>query len=209
MRKLLLSVAFFLVIFSATSCTVFTWQPVFNNSDGSLPLEKTMDVLSIGIKRSFEKETNIEEDWTKSNKEKILSSIDWEYEALWKALAQSSSAKTIVKGAQPERGQTFVRVILYKDYEASYAHKGWCEASWMTGSIIPCYGDLSVHHVEYVLYEDQVEQRKYIYTYSRKGAYWIGLLPFVWMNFFTSDQDDALVSTALQFLTDAKKDGFL
>ena len=163
----------------------------------------------MSIKRSLEKETNIEESYRKLNMEKVLQSSDWRYQTIRKTLQQYSPAKTIIDGTQPTPGQTFVSIVLYEDFRASYSHQGWCEASWMTGSIIPCYGDLSVHHVEYVLHEGQIEQRRYNYTYTRRGAWWIGLLPFVWVNLFTNSHEDALASTVHEFLIQAKKEGLL
>ena len=76
----------------------------------------------------------------------------------------------------------------------------------MTLAIIPCYGDLSVHHVEYGLYIDGVLQRKYHYRYAGKGAYWIGLLPFSWINLFTDGREDALADTVSRFFNEAKQD---
>ena len=141
------------------------------------------------------------------DQETILSSSDWEYLTIRKTLENYSPANTIIDPTTRERLQTFVEVTLYYDYEASYSHQGWCEASFMTLAIIPCYGELSVHDARYSLYIDGSLQKEYVYRYSGKGAYWIGLLPFSWINLFTRGREEALAGTTHQFLSRAKKDG--
>ena len=49
----------------------------------------------------------------------------------------------------------------------------------------------------------------YRYPITKKGAVWIVLLPFAWVNFFTNDLKDAVRGTTLQFLIDAQRDGNL
>jgi hypothetical protein len=44
---------------------------------------------------------------------------------------------------------------------------------------------------------------------AKKGAGWIVLLPFAWLNFFTNDLKDAVRGATLQFLIDAQRDGNL
>jgi hypothetical protein len=47
----------------------------------------------------------------------------------------------------------------------------------------------------------------YRYPIYKKGVGWIGLLPFAWINYFTTDLADAVEGATLQFLIDAQRDG--
>ena len=69
------------------------------------------------------------------------------------------------------------------------------------------YGDLSAHYVEYDLYVNEVQKRSYQYTYARKGIGWIEMLPLGWFNAFTNSHEDALETTAYEFLVQATKNG--
>ena len=75
-------------------------------------------------------------------------------------------------------------------------------------AIIPCYGDLNVHHVEY-RYQAGELKKVYKYTYAQKGIFWLGMLPFIWVNVFTNSHQEALASTVSQFIIHAERDGLL
>ena len=52
-------------------------------------------------------------------------------------------------------------------------------------------------------------KESYQYEISRKGVQWLGLLPFFWVNLFTTQYKDAFSANAYQFVIDAKRDGYL
>ena len=63
--------------------------------------------------------------------------------------------------------------------------------------------------VVYTLFRNGQRMQTYRYPITKKGAGWIVLLPFAWLNFFTKDLKDAVRGTSLQFLIDAQRDGNL
>jgi hypothetical protein len=74
-------------------------------------------------------------------------------------------------------------------------------------SLLPYYTDEGGTTVIYSLYQDNQLRKVYRYPIYKKGAGWIGLLPFAWMNYFTTDLADAVEGATLQFLIEAHRDG--
>ena len=74
-------------------------------------------------------------------------------------------------------------------------------------TILPYYTDEGGTTVIYSLYQDGRLQKVYRYPIYKKGGGWIGLLPFAWINYFTTDLADAVEGATLQFLIDAQRDG--
>jgi len=74
---------------------------------------------------------------------------------------------------------------------------------------IPYYAGEGGTTVVYALYRDGQLKQTYRYPITKKGAGWIVLLPFAWLNFFTNDLKDAVRGATLQFLIDAQRDGNL
>jgi hypothetical protein len=75
--------------------------------------------------------------------------------------------------------------------------------------LLPYYSDEGGTIVVYTLYRDGQHMHTYRYPITKKGAGWIVLLPFAWVNFFTNDLKDAVRGATLQFLIDAQRDGNL
>jgi len=75
--------------------------------------------------------------------------------------------------------------------------------------LVPYYSGEGGTTVVYTLYRDGQLTQTYRYPITKKGAGWIVLLPFAWLNFFTNDLKDAVRGTTLQFLIDAQHDGNL
>ena len=73
----------------------------------------------------------------------------------------------------------------------------------------PYYAEEGGTMVSYKLYRDGRFKQAYRYPITKKGAGWIVLLPFAWLNFFTNDLKDAVHGATLQFLIDAQRDGNL
>jgi hypothetical protein len=93
-------------------------------------------------------------------------------------------------------------------YAATIVTLGLYSVAVMFG-VLPYYAGEGGTTVVYSLYRDGQLQRMYSYPITKKGAGWIVLLPFAWLNFFTNDLKDAVRGTTLQFLIDAQRDGNL
>jgi len=74
-------------------------------------------------------------------------------------------------------------------------------------TLLPYYTDEGGTTVIYSLYQDAQLLKVYRYPIYKKGAGWFGLLPFAWINYFTTDLADAVEGATLQFLVDAQRDG--
>jgi hypothetical protein len=84
----------------------------------------------------------------------------------------------------------------------------WFALSMLLG-LFPYYTGDGGTTVVYRLYRDGQRMQTYHYPITKKGAGWIVLLPFAWLNFLTNDLKDAVRGTTLQFLIDAQRDGNL
>ena len=74
--------------------------------------------------------------------------------------------------------------------------------------LLPVYSGKGGYIVRYELYIDKQLRKVYRYEITEKMVVWLGLLPFVWVNFFTYTEEEAFVATAHQFFHDAEADGF-
>lgn len=82
-------------------------------------------------------------------------------------------------------------------------------APFLIANVLPYYAGEGGTTVVYTLYRDGQLTQTYRYPITKKGAGWIVLLPFAWLNFFTNDLKDAVHGATLQFLIDAQRDGNL
>jgi hypothetical protein len=85
----------------------------------------------------------------------------------------------------------------------------WCQATFFSLYILPCYADELVFETHYDVYVDNKLKYAYRYEINRKGFYWIGVLPFFWINYFMDGYNDAFSATVYQFITDVKRDSVL
>jgi hypothetical protein len=74
-------------------------------------------------------------------------------------------------------------------------------------TLLPYYTDEGGTTAIYSLYQDSRLLKAYRYPIRKKGAGWIGLLPFAWINYFTTDLAEAVEGATMQFLIDAQRDG--
>jgi len=74
-------------------------------------------------------------------------------------------------------------------------------------TLLPYYTDEGGTTAIYSLYQDSRLLKAYRYSIRKKGAGWIGLLPFAWINYFTTDLAEAVEGATMQFLIDAQRDG--
>jgi hypothetical protein len=82
-------------------------------------------------------------------------------------------------------------------------------AFYIALGVLPYYTGDGGTTVVYTLFRDGQRMQTYRYPITKKGAGWIVLLPFAWLNFFTNDLKDAVRGATLQFLIDAQRDGNL
>lgn len=75
--------------------------------------------------------------------------------------------------------------------------------------LFPSYSGASVDIVRFDLYVDKELQKIYRYHVKQDRWMWVGLLPFIWVNFFTAGTDEAFRAIVNQFLLDTTKDGYL
>jgi hypothetical protein len=73
----------------------------------------------------------------------------------------------------------------------------------------PVYSGQSGWELSYSVYDRNALKKTYKYEITGKGFFWLLLLPFSWINFFTYSFDDAVRSTTAQFVVDAQRDGYL
>lgn len=76
-------------------------------------------------------------------------------------------------------------------------------------NLLPYYTGEGGTTAVYTLYHDGRLKQIYRYPIIKKGAGWIALLPFAWINLFTYDLKDAVRATTLQFVIGAERDGYL
>lgn len=75
--------------------------------------------------------------------------------------------------------------------------------SYLFYTLIPVWSTKEGYQVAYHVYVDGEKRRTFEYDITRKMAAWIGLLPFIWINWFTYDEDQAFEATTFQFFEDA------
>jgi hypothetical protein len=63
--------------------------------------------------------------------------------------------------------------------------------------------------LSYSVYDLNALKQTYHYEITSKQFFWLLLLPFSWINFFTYRLEDAARSTTPQFVVDAQRDGYL
>ena len=116
---------------------------------------------------------------------------------------QSRFSKVIIASTPPQNGM-HVNV-----YQTDGPVSSWCRASTWSLGIIPCYADGVLYTMHFDVLIHNTLKESYQYEISRKGVQWVGLLPFFWINFFTTQYKDAFSANAQQFVIDAKRDGYL
>src|SRR5262245_20283158 len=83
------------------------------------------------------------------------------------------------------------------------------EASLRSGFFFPFYSGEGGWELSYRVYDRNELKKRYTYEIRGKAFYWLFVLPFSWINFFTYSFDDAVRSTTAQFVVDAQRDGYL
>jgi hypothetical protein len=76
------------------------------------------------------------------------------------------------------------------------------------GGIFPDWED-ALYSVQYDLYNNQKVLTSGRYEFAKQTWIWIPILPFFWVNWFTTSKLDAFTATLHQFILDAQRDGYL
>jgi hypothetical protein len=118
---------------------------------------------------------------------------------------QSRFIKVIVTSTHPAIG---THVNVYQTVAPPYSSP-WCTANSWTLGVIPCYAEGIVYVTHFDVFVNNALKQSYQYEISRKVVDWIGLLPFYWINLFTTHYEEAFWANVFRFITDAKRDGFL
>ncbi len=74
--------------------------------------------------------------------------------------------------------------------------------------LLPVYSGEGGYLVRYWLYIDKQLKKTYRYEITEERFLWLGLLPFIWVNFFTPSAKEAFLGTANQFFHEAELDGY-
>ena len=85
----------------------------------------------------------------------------------------------------------------------------WCTASSWSLGIIPCYFEGIAYETHFDVLVDNTLKQTYRYPIRRKAVNWIVLVPFFWVNFLTTQYEEALSANIDKFIADAKRDGVL
>ncbi|MDH4187503.1 MAG: hypothetical protein OEV08_10925 [Nitrospira sp.] len=74
--------------------------------------------------------------------------------------------------------------------------------------LVPWLGlpDTVEYSVSFVVSNPQGLTREYRYSFHKAGISWAALLPFAWINFFTSSEEEAFQAVFQQFLFDFQRD---
>jgi hypothetical protein len=145
---------------------------------------------------------------------KILAGFGWtegSIKALQEALQNyggcSSSSPVVYNSKWAE---TEVWVSAQEKPSSSWVSDlGVGEASLRSAFFFPLYSGQGGWELSYRVYDRNALKKTYKYEITTKAFFWLLVLPFSWINFFTYSFDDAVRSTTAQFVVDAQRDGYL
>ena len=103
----------------------------------------------------------------------------------------------------PNKGLYILAEPLYKAPSIAAMGFGYLSASTLT--LLPAWSNHDGYKVRYTIYKDGELMKTVIYDRERFVALWIGLIPFSWINLFTSEEYDAFESITKEFLIDLPK----
>lgn len=132
--------------------------------------------------------------------------LPWASQRVKGLLEQHSKFKTAIPTLSAPAIGTYITV-----YETArpYSRTFWCTVNLWTIFVVPCVDEFDAHETHFDVYVDNALKKSYRYNIHWKGVYWIGLVPFFWVNLFMTGLEEAFSANAHQFITDAKQDGFL
>jgi hypothetical protein len=180
------------VLFLNTACTVVSYSPAEPIKKSLVETHDKIEFLSFSYISGFPKDGD-------------QRTIPWQSQLIKESLENHSRfIKVIVTPSPPASG---VHVNVYQT--EGPPPSTWCLVSIWTVSVIPCYAEGIVLESHFDVFVDNTLKQSYRYSIRRTGINWIGLLPFFWINLFTTQYKEAFSGNISQFITDAKRDGFL
>ncbi|MBX3303128.1 MAG: hypothetical protein KF693_13015 [Nitrospira sp.] len=85
----------------------------------------------------------------------------------------------------------------------------WVSMAHWTFYLLPGYFNGIGYEVQFDVFADNLLTRTYRHEIKVQAIGWIGLLPFVWINLFTTHFVEAFEATVYQFVTEAISDEVL
>ncbi|QXE91263.1 hypothetical protein KP001_01600 [Geomonas subterranea] len=125
------------------------------------------------------------------------------YSTLQNVFRDASLCRKMVQvDEKPEKGLFLDVQTKWKPMTIPAFAFGYLSVSTLT--LLPVWSTRDGYIVQYNVYVDGQMKDTYRYDITRKGALWLGLLPFAWVNAFTYSEDEAFDATARQFSYDAQ-----
>lgn len=126
-------------------------------------------------------------------------------ETVRKILEQHSGYQSVITLSSPPIKGPHVNVTLSYGPPPS----AWVYTAHQTFYLIPGYNNGIGYEVQFDVFADNLLTHTYRYEIKVQAVGWIGLLPFVWINLFTTHFVEAFEATVYQFVTEAISDGVL
>lgn len=140
-----------------------------------------------------------------TNERDSLDPLPQKPEAVRKILEQHSGYLSIIALSNPPTKGPHVNVtVTYGPPPSS-----WVSMAHWTFYLIPGYFNGIGYEVQFDVFADNVLTHTYRHEIKLQAIGWIGLLPFVWINLFTTHFVEAFEATVYQFVTEAISDGVL
>jgi len=147
----------------------------------------------------------------------------WTYEDGWSGLSVdgplqdalqhyagcSSGLPVAYNSKWAEKKKVVVRILVkpYVTYGGAMVGVAPTAYNWLA-VLIPVY-EQGGWELSYSVYDRNALKKTYNYEITSKQFFWLLLLPFSWINFFTYSLEDSVRSTTAQFVIDAQRDGYL
>ena len=118
----------------------------------------------------------------------------------------SSNRTSVYPSQQP--GTEVVVSVQEKPYPWHWygEYLGWISSKVYL--VLPFYIQEGGWEFSYSVTHQNVLRKTYTYEITARQFYWLLLLPFSWINFFTYNLEDAVQSTTAQFVMDAQREGY-
>jgi hypothetical protein len=183
-----------LVLLLNSACAILNYSPSEPVSTPAIEIHDKVESLSFSYLPEASRDM--------PNDRKTL---PWESQTVKDLFEHHSRFSRVVVTSSPPQDGTHINVY---QTDASTVSP-WCLASIWTLALIPCYVDRVVYTVHFDVLIHNALKESYQYEISRKGVQWLGLLPFFWVNLFTTQYKDSFSANVYQFVIDAKRDGYL
>jgi hypothetical protein len=186
------NIIFGLLLLLSNACAIQSFSPSKSTTTPPIPSHDRVGSLSFSYL------------YGESKPSADSSALRWQTRTLKDLFEHHSRYSKVVVTSDPPETGVHVNV-----YQTAGPVSSWCRASIWTLGIVPCYADGIIFTMHFDVLLHNTLKESYQYEMSRKGVQWLGLLPFFWVNLFTTQYWDAFATNAHQFLSDAKRDGYL